>query len=106
MNTLGFTAVTSSGRAYDFDFPLHPQTRSPEGVSDLLTALLESVSRTVEGRGDISDGDVFQALAITLAIRARMVNADPKGAQALMEELFSSACGATWQAEPYPAGRA
>ncbi len=42
---LSFTAVTSGGVAYDVEFPLHPLTRSTQGVSDLLTALLETISR-------------------------------------------------------------
>ena len=34
---LEFTAVTSSGRAFDINFPLHEHTRSARGVSDLVT---------------------------------------------------------------------
>ena len=106
MDTLDFTAVTSSGRAYDIRFPLHPQTRSAEGVADLLSALLEAISRTVEGRTDVSDGDVFQALAMALAVRARMVDADAPTAEGLVQQLFAAAHGAARAAAPYGTGRA
>jgi hypothetical protein len=44
MNTLTITALTSSGHAYDIDFPLHPQTRSSDAVADLVTAQLAAIS--------------------------------------------------------------
>ncbi|MCU0766875.1 MAG: hypothetical protein MUE39_05805 [Gammaproteobacteria bacterium] len=106
METLAFTAVTSSGRAYDIAFPLHPQTRSAQGVSDLLTAVLEAVSRTAEGRNDVSDGDVFQALAMALAVRARMVGGSAEHLESLVTGLFADAHAAARQAQPYAAGRA
>ena len=105
-STLGFTAVTASGQAFEIDFPLHPQTRSAEGVSDLMTALLETISQTLAGRRDLSDGDVLQALAMTLAIRARMLSATPESTASLIEDLFDTAYAAARAATPYVAGRA
>lgn len=104
--TLTFTAVTSGGVAYDVDFPLHPLTRSSQAVSDLLTALLETISRHVEDRRDLSDGDILQALCLTLAVRARMVGATPDSAYELVVELFDAAHQAACAASPYEAGRA
>lgn len=104
--TLTFTAVTSGGVAYDVDFPLHPLTRSSQGVSDLLTALLETISSHVEKRRDLSDGDILQALCLTLAVRARMVAASPESARELVIELFDAAHRAACAASPYEAGRA
>jgi hypothetical protein len=106
METLEFTAVTASGHAYDIAFPLHPQTRSAQGVSDLLTALLEAISRTAEARRDISDGDVLQALAMGLAIRARMIDVRPETLAPLVEQLFQEAFAAAREARPYTTSRA
>jgi len=105
-STLGFTAVTASGQAYEIDFPLHPQTRSAVGVSDLMTALLETISQTLAGRRDLSDGDVLQAFAMTLAIRARMLSATPESTTSLIEDLFGTAYAAARAAPSYVAGRA
>jgi len=84
---LGFTAVIDSGQAFETDFPLHSHTRSAEGVSDLITALLATISQTLAGRRDLSDGDVLQALAMTLAICARMSSAKPESTASLIEDL-------------------
>jgi hypothetical protein len=105
-STLSFTAVTASGQAYEIDFPLHPQTRSAVGVSDLMTALLETISQTLAGRRDLSDGDVLQALAMTLAIRARMLSATPESTASLIEDLFGTAYAAARATPSYVAGRA
>jgi len=104
--TLTFTAITSGGVAYDVDFPLHPQTRSAQGVSDLLTALLDTISRGVDECSELSDGDVLQALCLTLAVRARMVGAAPESAHELVIELFDAAHRAACAATPYGVGRA
>jgi hypothetical protein len=104
--TLSFTAVTSGGLAYDVEFPLHPQTRSAEGVSDLLTALLDTISRAVDDRRGLSDGDILQALCLALAVRARMVGAAPESVRELVTELFDAAHRAACAATPYGAGRA
>lgn len=104
--TLSFTAVTSGGVAYDVEFPLHPLTRSTEGVSDLLTSLLETISRHVEMHRDLSDGDLLQALCLALAVRARMVGATPESTRGLVVEIFDAAYQAARAAIPYEAGRA
>lgn len=104
--TLAFTALTSSGQAYDIDFPLHPATRSADGVSELLTALLGCLSQQLNPPHNLSDGDVLQALAMTLAIRARMTGPDPDAIEKLVIDLFSKAHAATRSATPYAMGRA
>ena len=106
MNTLQFTAITSSGRAYDIEFPLHPQTRSPEAVSSLITDVLAAISTALEKGGDVSDGDVLQSLAMVLAIRARMVDAHPESAAALLKSLLDEAFNAVEEARTYQAARA
>ena len=106
MKNLFFTAVTSGGRAFDIEFPLHPQTRSAEAVSEIITSLLETLSRHVEAHQNVSDGDVLQALAMTMAVRARMVDADPQSTLALVNELVNEAHRAAQEAPAYNAARA
>ena len=104
---LPYTAVSSAGDAYEIRFPLHPETRSPERVSDLLSSALEAISKDVESGGTpISDGDVLQALSMALAIRARLVDAAPGASLRLMHELVDSAFAAALEARCYRAGRA
>lgn len=104
--TLAITAVTASGRAYDIDFPLHPETRSAAGVGTLVTDLLDCLSRTLAAHQEVSDGDVLQALAMTLAVRARMLDASPQTTSELVAQLFATAYAAARAAPPYVSGRA
>ena len=101
-----YTAVTSGGDAYEIRFPLHPETGSPERVSDLLTAALEAVSKGVETGTPVSDGDVLQALSMALAIRARLLGVAPGAGLRLMHELIGSAYAAALEARQYRTGRA
>lgn len=101
-----FTAVTSGGRAYDIDFPLHPETRSPSAVSDLVTALLAAITTHAGSRDDVSDGDILQALAMTTAIRGRMLEGDPEQIEGLTRLLGGRAWDAVRDARTYTAARA
>ena len=103
---LPYTAVTSTGDAYEIRFPLHPETRAPERISDLLSSALAAISKDVELGTPISDGDVLQALSMALAIRARLVDATPGASLRLMHELVDSAFGAALEARCYRTGRA
>lgn len=104
--TLQFVAITSGGRAFDIAFPLHPETHSARSVSDLVTRLLETISEHAGHRDDVSDGDILQALAMTTAIRGRMLDADHAQIESLTRLLQSTAWGAVTDAEPFTAARA
>lgn len=111
MPHLDYTAVTSSGRALDIRFPLHPETRSHAQVAELLTNTLDAINAPVEQGAAapdnaISDGDILQALAMALAVRARTIDAKPATCLRLMHELVDSAYAAALKADTYPAGRA
>ena len=103
---LQFVAITAGGRAYDIDFPLHPETRSAASVADLVTRLLEVVSEHAGTRDDVSEGDILQGLAMTLAIRGRMLEGDLHQVEALSRALYASAWGATSAARAFLAARA
>jgi hypothetical protein len=103
---LQFVAITSGGRAYDIEFPLHPETRSPTAVSDLVTRLLEAISAHAAQRDDVSDGDILQALAMTGAIRGRMLEGEPAQVERLTRQLSGTAWEAVREAKSYTAARA
>jgi hypothetical protein len=110
MPQLDYTAVTSSGRAFDMCFPLHPETTSRDQVAAMLTQTLASINDTVNDGaatdgGAVSDGDILQALAMAMAVRARMIDAPPATSLRLMHELLDSAYAAALQAQDYSAGR-
>ena len=101
-----YIALTASGRAFDIEFPLHPQTQSGQAVSDLVTGLLAVITEHVKGRTDVSDGDVLQALAMTSAIRGRMLDGDPEAIADLNRFLHEQAWHAMSEARTYAAARA
>ncbi len=103
---LQFVAVTEGGQSYDIEFPLHPETRSGQSVSDLMTRLLEVISAHVQESGEVSDGDILQALAMTTAIRGRMLDAEPSQIEELTELLNRHAWSAVKTANTFTAARA
>ena len=103
---LQFVALTSSGRAFDIEFPLHPQTQSAAAVSDLVSRLLAVISEHAEGRSDVSDGDILQALAMTSAIRGRMLDGDHSQIADLNRFLHEQAWEAVGASNSYSAARA
>lgn len=80
---LPFRATTATGDTLDIDYPLHPDTLSPMRVSQLTSALLETLDREIGLLGETGNGDVLQALSLTLAIRAAIIAAP----QALTDQL-------------------
>ena len=105
-DVLQFVALTSGGRAFDIEFPLHPQTQSASAVSDLVTRLLAVISEHAKDRADVSDGDILQALAMTSAIRGRMLEGDQADIAELNRILNEQAWQAVSAANSYAAARA
>lgn len=105
MQELDYTTITGSGEALDIRFPLHQETRSAGAVADMLSAVLAALSKQIEDGGETSDGDVLQALAMAMAVRARMVDVPPAVSLRLMNELVDDAFAATLKAERYQAAR-
>lgn len=78
MKKLPYTATTRTGDGFEIEFPLHRETVDAVRVEQLLSALLQTIDHDVEVIGEMSNGDVLQALAMAMAIRARMIHA-PNG---------------------------
>lgn len=106
MAVLSYTAVTQSGRTYEIEFPLHPLTHSSADVGDVVTTLLDALSRETRAGKGLSDGDLLQALAMTLALRAHMTGALPEHMRTLVRELYDSAHAAVAAAAGMQAGHA
>jgi hypothetical protein len=98
-HSLAFTATTASGEVLEFQLPLHPQTSSREHVGILVEQILERVSDVVEGPDTMSDGDVLQALTLSLAVRLRVSGMSSETARDLVEDLANLALDAFEVAE-------
>ena len=90
MKHLPYTVNTATGDRFDVEFPLHPDTGSAVRVSQLVSVLLETVERDLAVAGETSNGDVLQAMAMALAVRARIIHAPPAASGALARELVDS----------------
>ena len=106
MRVLPYTAIMSDGRALTVEFPLHPQTASPDQVGTLATVLLDALSGFIEQQKGVGNGDVLQAIALVTAIRARMTDAPAAVLEDLVNELTESALIAAQRAQPVVSGRA
>jgi IS30 family transposase len=104
---LPFTAVTDTGDKLDIEFALHPSTESAVRVHQLLGDTLETISREVR-RDPMSNGDVLQALAMALAVRARMIAASTDVTAELATTLVETALASVARADIYtpPSGNA
>ena len=105
---LPFRANTATGDSYDIEFPLHPETGDAVRVSQLLSELLAVIDKDMALSGELSNGDVLQAVAMAMAIRTHMIHAPETTTQHRAQGLLRSALSAMAEArfhEP-PAGHA
>lgn len=89
--TLPFRARTATGTVLDIVFPLHADTGDARCLGALVSALLDTVDAAVTGSDAPSNGDVLQALAMTLALRAAMIEAPAGLSATLARDLFEQA---------------
>jgi hypothetical protein len=88
---LPFEYTSPTGEHFDLNFSLHPETVSAMRVSQLLYRLLETLDQEIGVLGDTANGDVLQALAMALAVRAGMIHADRTVTDRLCDELVRQA---------------
>jgi hypothetical protein len=105
---LPYRATTATGERIDAVFPLHPETASPMRVSQMLSSVLAALDHEVRLDPATSNGDVLQALAMAIAIRAAMIAAPQRVTDALARDLVAAALAAIDGAERQhtPAGHA
>lgn len=97
--TLPYQVRTGTGDQFEFEFPLHPDTREVVRVSQLLTVILAAIDRDIAAMGETSNGDVLQAAAMALAIRARMIHAPHETVEGLTRGLLRNALNAVADSE-------
>ena len=98
MKKLPYRARTSMGDTFDIDFPLHDETRDPVRVGQLVSAVLQVIDRDIAVAGETSNGDVLQAVAMAMAIRARMIQSPHEAVARLSAELLRTALDAVAEA--------
>lgn len=91
---LPFTATTASGERFDISFPLHEHTASPVRVAQLASAVLEALDREVAVSPGTANGDILQAVAMALAIRAAMIEAPKEMTDRLARGLVNTSLDA------------
>ena len=91
---LPYRARTTTGDTFDIEFPLHDETGSAVRVGQLVSAVLHAIDRDIAVSGETSNGDVLQALAMALAVRARMIHTAPETTERLSAELLRTALDA------------
>ena len=108
MKKLPYRARTTTGDTFDIEFPLHNETASPVRVAQLVSAILAAIDKDIAVAGEASNGDVLQAVAMAMAVRARMIHAPPATVEQLAGQLLRMALAAAADAprEGQPAGHA
>jgi hypothetical protein len=108
MKRLPYQAKTASGDIFDIDFPLHEDTGDPVRVGQLVSAVLATLDREIGIGGEVSNGDVLQAVAMALAVRSGMIHAPYETTAPLARSLVEAALEAVADSahRPNPAGHA
>ena len=87
---LPYEARTAMGDTFDIKFPLHKDTGDPIKVEQLITAILKVIEDELSVTGPISNGDVLQAVSMSLAIRSGMIYAPKETSAALTQGLVKT----------------
>ncbi|MFN3233001.1 MAG: hypothetical protein ACE363_12710 [Alphaproteobacteria bacterium] len=94
MAYLPYHVVTEFGESFDVNLPLHEQTESAVRVAQLLSTILGALDKDITVMGETANGDVLQAVAMALAIRARIVPVPFDVSIELTSELLDTALAA------------
>ena len=98
LKKLPYRTRTMSGDIVDVKFNLHDDTVDPVHVGNLITVMLESIDREINLMGEVSNGDVLQAISMALAIRAHIIHAPLDTTSALTKSLLNEALVALTEA--------
>jgi len=108
MKQLPYTVTTATGAVFRIDFPLHGETVDAVRISQLVSAFLQTIEDDVALAGEVNNGDLLQALTMTLAVRASMIHTAPEQSAHIAEDLLHTALAAMAAAkrDDGPAGHA
>ena len=96
---LPYNAKTVTGDRFEIDFPLHEETEDAVKVHQMLTTILETIDEQIKVLGPVGNGDVLQAMAMALAVRARIIHAPAATLREIVTTLVESNLAATLEAE-------
>jgi hypothetical protein len=99
MDHLPYSVVTDTGDTFDIQFPLSPHTQDSVRVHQLLTTIMNGLANDLKILGDVSNGDILQAVAMAVAIRARMIHAPESTMREIVSNLTETALEASYAAE-------
>ncbi|MED5336740.1 MAG: hypothetical protein VX606_01590 [Pseudomonadota bacterium] len=99
MKRLPYRANTATGDVFDIDFALHPETGDSVRVEQTLSLVLVAIDRDLKVMGATSNGDILQALAMALAVRARMIHGGGEMVVQLTHKLVGDALHAAMAAD-------
>ncbi len=102
---LPFTTIRADG-VHAIRFPLNEHTSSDRHVACILEAVLETVNDQIGLHGDVSDGDVLQALCMALAVRMHRVKAPAGAVRALVATALEQADDAVAEGREQQPGNA
>ena len=80
-----------SGDIIDVKFNLHDETVDSVHVDNLITAALKSIDNEISLMGEVSNGDVLQAISMVFAIRAHIIRAPTETTSVLAKTLLNEA---------------
>jgi hypothetical protein len=98
MKKLPYRAKTSTGDVFGIEFPLNQDTGDAVRISQILSEILLSIDRCLAVGNPTSNGDVLQAIAMAMSVRARMIHAPTETSSRLAMELQSTALAAAGMA--------
>ena len=94
-----FQARTATGDVFDISFPLHAETADSVRVTQIVSLVLETIDKDIAVMGQTANGDVLQAVAMALAVRARMIHGANEQVNTLTKALVADALAAASDAE-------
>ena len=91
MKKLPYRAQTATGAVFEIEFPLHGETGDAVRVEQVVSLLLGALDKDIALAGETSNGDVLQALAMAMAVRAGMIHAPHDTTARLAKSLLNDA---------------
>lgn len=91
MKKLPYLARTRTSDTFHIELSLNPETGDAVHVGQLVSLLLETIVRDIALAGEASNGDVLQAVAMALSIRARIIHASHETTHGLFLKLVETA---------------
>ena len=95
---LPYSITTATLTKINFLFELSDNTKSPISVHQLLDLILTNINKETKIT-NLSNGDIIQALAMALAVRMKMVNANEKVIEKIVIDCVSKAMNASKNAQ-------